>query len=208
MRLLVLGATGGVGVELVRQAAEQGHSVTTLVRNASRLRPFAARISVVEGDVLSADTLRHVVVGQEAVLSGFGPRLPIAKADHDLLQRFAGTLTEALESASVRRAIVVSTAFLFRDAVLPPAYLVGRLFFPSVVRDSAAMEDIVRRSNLEWTMVRPPRLTDKAASQKYRVREDYLPRFGFHISRADVASFMLDEVKQNRHVRKIVGVCH
>ena len=207
MKLLILGATGGIGLELVRQAVERGHSVTALVRRPDLLQPLAGRISILEGDLLSTHTLSAAALGHDAVLSSFGPRVPVAKTDHDLLQRFAVTLTQALQAAAVRRAIVVSTAFLFRDAFLPPAYLFGRLFFPSVVRDSAAMEAILARSNLDWTIVRPPRLTVKPGKQKYRVRESHLPAFGFSIPRADVADFMLQESGRNAYIHKVVGVC-
>lgn len=206
MKFLILGATGGIGLELVRQSLERGHQVTALVRRQDRLRPFAARVSVLQGDVLSTDTLCATAAGHDAVLSGFGPRVPIAKTDHDLLRRFAAALTAAMQRAAVRRIIMVSTAFLFRDALLPPAYLFGRLFFPSIVRDSAQMEGILLRSDLDWTIVRPPRLTDKSGKEKYRMRESHLPTFGFSVPRADVAHFMLEEAEQNLHVRKVVGV--
>jgi putative NADH-flavin reductase len=206
MKLLILGATGGIGLELVHQAMERSHSVTALVRRRDRLQSLAGRISILEGDVLSTDTLCAAAAGHDAVLSGFGPRVPIAKTDHDLLQRFAVTLTQALQAASVRRTIVVSTAFLFRDGLLPPAHLIGRLFFPSIVRDSSEMETILMRSDLDWTIVRPPRLTDKPRTRKYRVREDHLPALGFSIPRADVTYFMLEEAERNLHIRRIVGV--
>jgi putative NADH-flavin reductase len=206
MKLLILGATGGIGLELVRQALARGHQVTALVRTPDRLQPFAGRISILRGDPLATATLEQAALGHDVVLSAFGPRVPIAKTDHDLLQRFAATLTQALDRASVRRSIVVSTAFLFRDALLPPAYLFGRLFFPSVVRDAEAMEAILARSDLDWTIVRPPQLTDKPGTQKYRVREGHLPTFGFSISRADVADFMLQEAERNAHLRKVVGI--
>ena len=206
MKLVILGATGGIGLELVRQALERGHSVTALVRRPDRMQPFEGRISILAGDLLSADTLRAAAAGSETVLSSFGPRVPIAKTDHDLLQRFAATLTQALKAASVRRVIVVSTAFLFRDALLPPAHLFGRLFFSSIVRDSAEMEAILMRSDLDWAIVRPPRLTDQPRAKNYRVRQGHLPAFGFSIPRADVAHFILEEAERNLHLRKVVGL--
>jgi putative NADH-flavin reductase len=100
----------------------------------------------------------------------------------------------------------VCSAFLFKDAIFPPANLVGRLFFPAVVRDATEMETIVQRSGLDWTIVRPPRLTDKPPTGKYRVSEGHLPRFGLSISRADVADFMLRTAQNPTSNKKIVGV--
>jgi putative NADH-flavin reductase len=208
MRLLVLGATGGVGLELVRQAIQQGHTVTALVRDSQRLQPFAGRIQVVPGDLLNPSELATALQGHEAVVSGFGPRLPLSKSDHDLLQRFAATLTDAMSRAHVNRAVIISTAFLFKNAVLPPVYLLGRLLFPSVVADASAMEDMVMRSALDWTLVRPPQLTDLPPTGKYRVREGHLPVFGFKLSRADAAGCMLRAIGDHNSIRKVIGVAN
>src|SRR5258707_8658034 len=143
MKLVVLGATGGTGLEIVRQAIALGHSVTALVRSPERLKPFGDRITVKHGDPLNIAELEKTIKGHDAVLSGFGPRVPIAKTDANLLREFATGLTTAMQHAGVRRVVVVSTAFLFKDSILPPAYLLGRLFFPGVVIDAAAMERIL-----------------------------------------------------------------
>lgn len=204
MKLVVLGATGGTGLEIVRKALEREHSVTAFVRSAERLKPFGDRIAIRQGDLLNSGELAEAVRGHDAVLSGFGPRLPIAKADEDLLHRFALSLTRGMAEAGVRRAAVESTAFLFKDSIVP--HLFGRLFFPKVVVDAAAMERVIQQSGLEWTIVRPPELTDKPHTGKYRVREGHLPRFGFKISRADVADFFVRVIEDTSSVGKVLGV--
>ena len=206
MKLIVLGATGGTGFEIIRQAVERGHALTALVRSPERLNGFKDRITVRAGDLLNPAELEHAIRGHDAVLSAFGPRAPVSKADADLLQRFAVALTRAMPLAGVRRVIVESVAFLFKDSIMPPAYVVGRLFFPQVVTDASAMERIFAGSDLDWTMVRPPELTDKMFTGKYRVREEHLPFFGFTISRADVADFMIKAVENHSSIRKVVGV--
>src|SRR5215469_9795711 len=142
MKLAVLGATGGTGLEIVRQAIEHGHSVTAFVRSPERIKPLRDRITVEQGDLLNSAELERVIQGHDAVLSGFGPRPPVSKADANLLQRFAVALTSAMQHAGARRVVVESVAFLFRDSLLPPAYLLGRLFFPSTVSDASAMERV------------------------------------------------------------------
>ncbi len=208
MKLVVLGATGGTGIEIVRQAVAQGHSVTAFVRSPERLKPLAAQITVKQGDLLNSAALADAIQGYEAVLSGFGPRVPIATEDAHLLRDFATALTTAMKRTGVRRVVVISTAFLFKDAILPPAYLVGRLFFPGVVADASAMERIFAASGLDWTIVRPPQLTDKPHTGKYRVRDAHLPPFGFTISRADVADCFLKTVADPASIRKVRGVSH
>lgn len=206
MRLVVLGATGGTGLQIVRQALDRGHSVTAFVRSPERLRRFADRVNIVQGDLLNSSELARVIAGHDAVVSGFGPRVPIAKGDARLMQQFAEVLTNAMRNANTRRAVIVSVAFLFKDSIIPPAYLLGRLLFPGVVADAAAMENVFENSGLDWTIVRPPELTAKPYTGEYRVLEGHLPRFGFKISRADVSDFMLKAVEDPGAIGKIFGV--
>jgi putative NADH-flavin reductase len=208
MKLVVLGATGGTGLEIVRRAIEHGHSVTAFVRSPERLKPFRDRITVKQGDLLNSAELERVIKGHDAVVSGFGPKTPVSKADANLLQRFAIALTSAMLHVGVKRVVVESVAFLFRDSIVPPVYLLGRLLFPGIVADASAMERVFGESELDWTIVRPPELTNKPYTGRYRVREGHLPRFGFTISRADVADFMLKAVENHVSSRKIVGVCN
>lgn len=208
LKLVVLGATGGTGLELVKQGLEYGHVVTALVRSPERLKEFEDRIIVKQGDLLNSRELEHAIRGHDAVLSGFGPRVPVSKADANLLERFAGALTTALLAAGVRRVVVESVAFLFKDSIFPPAYLLGKLLFPRTVADASAMERIFADSDLDWTMVRPPELTDKPYTGKYRIREDHLPRFGFKVSRADVADLMINLAENHGSIRKTVGIAN
>lgn len=206
LKLVVLGATGATGLEVVRHATQRGHSVTVFVRAPDRLAAIKKQIAVKKGDLLDTSQLAKAIEGHDAVISTFGPRLPVSKADANLLERFATALTRAMERTGVRRVVVESVAFLFKDSIIPPAYLLGKVLFPSIVADSAAMERIFSESGLDWTMVRPPELTNKPYTGKYRVRDGHLPFFGFKISRSNVADFMIKSA-ENRFARhKIFGV--
>ena len=206
MKLIVLGATGGTGLEIVRRALERGHSVTAFIRSPEKLNLLRDRITVKQGDLLNCAELKQVIKNHNAVLSGFGPRVPVSKADAHLLEQFSVALTWAMPRAGVRRVIVESVAFLFKNSILPPAYFLGRLLFPRTVADASAMERIFGESDLDWTMVRPPELTDKPYTGKYRMQEGHLPRFGFTVSRADVADFMIKAVENQVAIRKVVGI--
>jgi len=208
MKLVVLGATGGIGQELVSQAIQHGHSVTAFARSPETLLNFDDGLLLMRGNLLDVDELAVVLSGQDAVLSAFGPRLPIANGDSNLLRRFGTTLTSAMAKARVRRATIVSTAFLFKDSIVPPTNLFGRWFFPNVVEDASGMEEAIAQSGLDWTIVRPPRLTDKPRTGAYRVCEGHLPSFGFTVSRADVADYMIRTVEERAVIGKVVGVCN
>jgi putative NADH-flavin reductase len=206
LKLVVLGATGATGLEVIRHASERGHSVMAFVRAPDRLAAIKNQIDVKKGDLLDSSQLAQAIEGHDAVISTFGPRLPVSKADANLLQRFATALTRAMERTGVRRVVVESVAFLFKDSVIPPAYLLGKLLFPSIVADSAAMERVFSESGVDWTMVRPPELTNKPYTGKYRVTEGHLPRFGFKISRSNVADFMIKSAENRLTRHKIFGV--
>jgi putative NADH-flavin reductase len=206
MKLMILGATGGTGLELIRRSLAHGHSVTAFVRAPDRLEEFRGRITIRQGNLLDQNALAEALRGQDAVLSGFGPRVPIAKTDAHLLEEFATVLTGAMRDANLRRAIIISTAFLFKDSIIPPTYLIGKLLFPTVVTDSAALEGIFKKSDLDWTIVRPAQLTDTPFTGRYRVRLGHLPRIGFKIGRPNVAEYFVQAASDNALVRKVVGV--
>jgi putative NADH-flavin reductase len=206
MKLLILGATGGIGLELVRQSIDRGHSVTAYVRRPEGLDDFGGRISIETGNLLDAVELARVLRGHDVVLSAFGPRVPIAKRDAHLLRDFSTALVNAMKQAKVRRAIVVSTAFLFKDSLLPPVYLLGRLFFPAVVADATEMEKTLRASGQDVVIVRPPELKDKPRSGRYRVRDGHLPRFGLSVARADVADYMIRRAESGDFRISVVGL--
>lgn len=206
MRFAILGATGGTGLQLIRRALAHGHSVTAVVRSTGPLAEFNGSINIRKGDLLDQESLANALRGHDAVLSGFGPRVPIARSDIHLLEQFAGVLIAAMRDAGVRRLVIISTAFLFKDSILPPTYLLGRMLFPTVVTDAAACERIIQRSKLDWTIVRPPQLTDKPFSGNCRIRLGHLPRFGFKISRADVADYFVRSAPDQSLIAKIVGI--
>ena len=206
MKLVVLGATGGTGLEVVKQALKRGHSVTAFVRSPERLAAYQDSITIRKGDLLNGAELARALEGNDAVISAFGPRIPIAKEDSDLLRRFAAVLVKSMREAEVRRVVVESVAFLFKNSIFPPVYLLGRLLFPGVILDASAMEETLRTTGLDWTIVRPPELTDQAYTGSYRVGEERLPAFGFKISRANVAEFMVEAAESKEAAGKVFGV--
>lgn len=206
MRVLVLGATGGTGKEIVHQAIDRKHEVTAMVRSPERLGELRDLVQVREGNLLNTIELAASLRGQDAVLSAIGPRVPIARNEEHLLEEFAIALVAAMKQAEVKRVLVESSAFLFKKAIFPPTYLLGRLLFSSVVKDATAMERHFRQSGLSWTLLRPPRLTDGALSRKYRVRIGKLPVSGFTISRADVADCFLKSLEDDNTIGEIVGL--
>jgi putative NADH-flavin reductase len=196
MKLVILGATGGIGRLLIDGALEQGHEVTAFARAPEKVTEKSSRLQVIGGDLYDQQQLTAALKGSEAVLSAFGPTV-LGKTT--LRRDFARVLVASMRAAGVKRVQYVSSAFVFSGAGLAVRLMGGTLF--RYVR-----QDEMMRPDLEWTMVRPPRLLDKPATGRIRIEADRLPKGGLVISRGDVARFMLDEAVSRRFARAVVGI--
>jgi putative NADH-flavin reductase len=203
LRIFLLGATGRTGLPFLEQAEGRGHHVTAFVRSKEKLSALKGRHQVVTGDPRSVDELRAALTGQDLVVSALGPT---DLGPSTILGDAARSTVTAMQSAGVRRLLVVSAAMLFPDAGIIAAVL-RRSLLRNVARDSEAMEQAVMASSLDWTVVRPPRLTVGPLTKNYLVADGKIPREGaFVTSRADVAHFLLEEAEQGAHVHRIVGM--
>ncbi len=209
MHLAVLGATGRTGTHLVRQALERGHTVHALARStekAARLLPTDhEQLTVVEGDALDAAAVERVVTGTDAVLNvtGWGKGSP-----DDLHQRGITLVLDAMRTHGVRRLVTLTGAGVRHETDQPKAVdQIFRLLLKTVqgkmLADSEAYVDVVRASDTNWTVVRGPRLTDASARGAWRVAPGVGKGTGTQISRADLATFMLETTEQATHIRAL-----
>ena len=222
MKLTVFAATGGIGHHLLDQALAAGHDVTAVVRN-SRSLPGRARVITVP-DLAAADpaALEPAVAGGDAVLSGLGPR---SRSDAGVASRGTRAIVQAMRATGVRRIVVVSAApvatvpspgrphpprhdpgegFVTRHLATPLVRAVLR----DVYADLALMEDVLRDSDLNWTVVRPPRLTDRPPTGRYRTASGRNLRRGLFVARADVAHLMLRVLVQPATIGQAIGVAN
>jgi len=192
MRLAIFGSTGGTGLELTRQALEQGHSVRVLVRNPNRMPLVNPNMRVVLGNVLDHESVNKTVLGADAVLSCLGQR--------NLLRNTrvcsVGTrlIVNVMKAQGVRR-LVVESAFGAGES-LALANLLERLVFATLLwapyQDKNLLEPAVKESGLEWTILRPTLLTNGPRTGRYAVTMGR-PAVG-KVARADVATAMLRAV--------------
>jgi uncharacterized protein YbjT (DUF2867 family) len=212
MKLTVFGATGGIGREVVRQALDAGHTVTAVVRDSSRLAVVhpALEVVVVPG-LTDPEPLTAALTGSDAALSGVGPR---SRKDTTVASTSTRAILRAMETAGVPRFAAVSAApvgpipdedgFVNRRILYP----IIKSLFREIYADLARMEDEIHRSGTEWTIVRPPRLTDKPRTGTYRTAIGAnVPRGNF-ISRADVAHAMLASLDNPATVNQAIGVAN
>jgi putative NADH-flavin reductase len=221
VKLALLGATGGVGREVLSQAIAAGHAVTAVVRNPSKL---PADVDVVRQDLATpdADVLAAAMRDVDAVISTVGPH---RAAQAGIAAHATAAIKHAMAGAGVRRLVVISAAPVGVVASThrphPPRYDPGddllmrhllspliRRVFPRVYTDLAAMEDLLRDGSLDWTAIRPPRLTNGPLTRTYRTAIDSNLPHGLTISRQDVAHLMLTVLRQPQTVRHSVGVAY
>lgn len=209
MEIAIFGGTGRTGVHVVAQALERGHGARVLVRSrekAEHVLPTGdARLSVVEGDLLDHDAVAAAVAGTEAAVDVSGPSRDSAK---DLRQRSVAAILDALGTHGIDRFITLTGAGVEGPGDRPKAVdrifrTVLRLTRSDLLADSVAATDAVRASDLRWTIVRVPRLTDDPPNGDPRVADALGPHTGIKLARADLAGFVLDEVGQNRHVGRL-----
>ena len=203
MRLLILGATGNTGTQLVDLALARDHEVTAFVRSPANVARRHPRLKVLQGDPHSADELAAALPGHDVVLSALGVRPPDAFRPHTVLQDCAASTVAAMTRAGVGRIVLVSAAVLFPEKGVRFAFF--RWLLTQVRRDLEAAEQIVRATSFEWTIARPPRLI-QTSDEGYRATRDALPNGAFSMSFRAVAAFMLDSVEQRTHVQQIVGL--
>ena len=199
MRLLVIGASGGVGKHLVRLACDEGHGVTAIVRDATAID---ARARILIDDVKQPGCFDKHLPGHDAVLSALGikrirPANPWSAlaSPPDMLSKAAAMLVRAMWHAGMRRVIAVSAAGVADSAarmnVLMKAF-VATSNVGVAYRDLAAMEGVFAEARLDWCCPRPTRLTDGPLTRRVR-QADSFPMTAA-ISRADVAWWMLEQV--------------
>lgn len=189
MRLLVFGATGPTGQEVVSQARALGDEVTAFARAA-------------HGDATDPAAVGRAVPGHDAVVSALGRRMSF-KAE-GLIERSMRAIAPAMEKNGVRRLILVS-AFGVGDS-LREAPLIPRLMYRSLLKDifadKKAAEDYLRGTGLDWTFVYPVMLTNGPRTGRYRAGEHLALRGMPKIARADVAHFILKELRERAYVRR------
>ena len=211
MKLTIFGATGTTGSVLAAQALAAGNDVTAVVRDASRLTiPAHPRLRAVTADVMDPASIEQAVEGADAVISAVGPR---GTGPTTVIRDSVRSIIQAMDKTGTRRFVEVSgsvvadegESFYMRYLVKP---LARRTFLRDVCADMRAGEDEIRHSDLDWTIVRPPSLNDKAATGSYRTAIDKNLPHGFSVARGDLAAYMLGLVDDPASVRRHVAIAN
>jgi uncharacterized protein YbjT (DUF2867 family) len=203
MKLAVFGATGGTGRQIVEQALAQGHVVTALVRDPSKLALQNAGLLIVQGDVLDPAAVAQTVVGAEAAFVSLGNT---ANNPDMVVSQGTGVVISAMQAAAIKRLIVISSLGVGDSKDHVP------LFFKAIIatalrkafQDKEAQEKLVMASGLDWTIIRPGGLSDGPATGQYQAGQ--VKASGATISRADVAAFALAQLTSNEYIGKTPAI--
>ena len=204
MKIVVFGASRGVGLKFVEQALQAGHTVTAFVRNPSTFTLQHPNLTVFQGDSMDAAVVEKAMAGQEAVVSTLGPTRPPVPG---MMEMSARNIVAGMKKHAIRRLISTTGAGVRQPEDQPKFvdYVIGfllNLLAKSVVLDSAANVKVIQESDLDWTVIRFPRLMDGDRTGKYHVgyvSKDSSTQF----SRADAADFVLKELTEKKWLRKL-----
>jgi len=205
MKLAIFGATGKTGIELVKQALEEGHVVTAFVRDPARLAINDERLSTVSGDAYDPNSVSQAIQGQDGVICALGSGSDLKKTT----VRTTGIINiiRGMQKNNVKRLMVVTAMGVGEswDDLSP----FNKFFFATLLKssrkDHETQEAAVKESGLDWTIVRPSGLTDTTRTGVYEVGEN-ISAVSSKISRADVADLIIKELEQNKLIGKAVTI--
>jgi putative NADH-flavin reductase len=203
VKILIFGATGPTGRQLVSQALERGHQVTAVARNPAALALQHARLTVAKGDAMDVPSVEGVMPGHDAVLSSLGPS-KLFFATTTIYSVGSMNIARAMERLGLKRFIAVTAAgvedhdpgyvFVYRWVIKP--------MLQGIYEDAKRFEAEVAKTQLDWTMVRPGRISDGLRTGRFEVSPRFLPKGRrFAITPADLAAFMLDELEHPKFIR-------
>jgi putative NADH-flavin reductase len=200
MKILIIGATRGIGKALCEEALADGHQVRVLARDPAKMTMQHDNLEVVQGDVRNDQSVREAARGQEVVCSCIG--VPITFSPVDLFSVAAATLIGVVQE-SVGQKLIVVTGIGAGDSKGHGGFLYDKLFKPlflkTIYEDKDREEELIMASGLDWLIVRPAGLTNGPRSGTYRVYTDLAGVTSKRISRRDVADFILKEMVEPAH---------
>lgn len=206
MRILLLGANGRTGREVIRAAMEEQHEVSAVVRAASRLEGVEHHgVRVRVGDPCSASALREWLPGHDVVISVLGPRWPTRDAAR-VYEDSATALVDAMRASAPRRLIVTSSALLFPTRSWA-VRLMSRMVTP-IVSAARRMEGCIRESHVDWTIARTSFLSNDLSRDLVPVTEAEVEKetVGAAVPRAAVGRFLVSEAARPRYVKQVIGL--
>lgn len=206
MKLLIFGASGKTGRLIVQDSLAKGHTVTAFVRNAKKLVP-QKNLRIVEGSLSSKGQLTTAMKGQDVVISALGNKEYNIWHASTAISEALENILFAMERQHVKRLIFI-TSFGVSKYIFWPEKIFIRAVLRNIFFDIPKQENMIEESGLEWTIVRPSRLTDGKFTGHYKMREKLSIWPWSHISRQDVADFIIKTLETKEWMYKKVTISY
>jgi putative NADH-flavin reductase len=203
-RVLIIGASKGIGLETTRQALEGGHQVRALARSAAGIGLSDPKLEKVRGDALISEDIEAALNGIDVVIQALGVAVGDLFRPVSLFSKATRILVSAMESRGVRRLICV-TGFGAGDSHASISCLQRvpfRLFFGRAYDDKSVQERLIKDSSVDWTITRPGVLTSGRRTGRYKILDEPSQWRNGMISRSDVAEFLVRQIEDQSYVRK------
>src|SRR6516225_5414358 len=203
-QVLIIGASKGIGLETTRQALEAGHMVRAFARSAADIRISGPKLEKVRGNALKSSDVTAAVTGINVVLQVLGVGLGDLFWPVHLFSDATRILIAAMQAQGVKRLIVVTGfgAGDSRASINCFQLLPFRFFFGRAYDDTDVQERLIKDSALDWTIARPGVLTNGSRTGRYKVLKEPTQWRNGTISRADVASFLVQQIEDRAYLRK------
>lgn len=206
MQILVLGATGRVGSQIVAKALMEQHHVTVLVRHPEKCQVHDENITIIQGNVLNQEDIKRAIHGADVVISALNTD------GTNTLSESMPLIIEAMYEEGIKRIITVGTAGIlqsrFNPNILRYQSSESRRKSTRAAEEHHRVYSLLQESTLEWTIVCPTYLPDGEHKGVYRVERDVLPEGGTEISVSDTAEFTYNQVKDDSYIKTRVGICY
>jgi len=209
MKLIIFGASRGVGRALTEQALAHGHQITAVAREREALTLTHPALCNLPGDVTDAGFVSVATPGHDVVFCTLGAD---KRGPTTLYSTAARNIVTSMAAHGLRRLIFLSNFGVLsetaQDVSGTALLLLARVMLRDTLADHRRALYEMRRWDLDWTAVRPMRLTDGPFTGRYRIALDGIPRGGTNISRADVADFMLRQASSDEYVRQVPAIAY
>jgi len=207
MKITVIGASAGIGLETVKRALERNHEVTTLSRSTSEI-PENPLLRSIIGDALHKNDLARAINGADAVIVTLGTRKNMKQTT--LFSDFAKLLVEIQKDAKSKATYLIVTGFGTGESANYVGWFVKlflKYFLKDVYADKAIMEELISKSDLRWLIVRPGRLLDEPRTEKYRIETNLYKGIDIGaINRSDVADYLVKQAEHPTDLLKFAAI--
>lgn len=206
MNILILGATGRVGSQIVTYALHDRHHVTVLVRTPEKIQINNENLTIIQGNVLNKNDIVRAIDGIDVIISALNTD------GTTTLSESMPLIIEAMENEGIKRIITIGTAGILQSKTTPNSLRYqsseSKQKSTRAAKEHHKVYDMLKQSTLEWTIVCPTYLPDGERVGRYRIDRNFLPEGGSEISVPDTAEFTFKQIKASDYIKSRVGIAY